>query len=64
MWGKVSLVDFLHLFHSRIFYHQSFAAIGLQKQLVPQVGWTKKFLCANYCDFLPLTGRCNRKSSH
>jgi hypothetical protein len=41
-------IFFLH-FISRIFY-QSFGPIGLKKTL-PLVGWSKKYLSVNYCDF-------------
>jgi hypothetical protein len=46
----VWLIFFLH-FNSHIFYHQSFAAIGLQTNAASGL-LVKKYLSVNYCDFL------------
>jgi hypothetical protein len=51
--------SFFH-FISRIFYHQSFAPIGLQKTNVAS-GWLVKYLSVNYCDFFNANRRCNTK---
>jgi hypothetical protein len=54
MWGGEKLVCgfcFFILFRT-LFYHQSFAPIGLQKTNAAS-GWlVKKYLSVNYCDFL------------
>jgi hypothetical protein len=43
----------LHLI-SLIFYHQSFAPIGLQKTIAAS-GWLVKYLSVHYCDILTPT---------
>jgi hypothetical protein len=49
-------IFFLH-FISRIFYHQSFAPIGLQETNAASGGLVKKYISVNYCDFLmPIDG--------
>ncbi len=55
-------IFFLH-FLSCIFYHQSFAPIGLQKTKTAS-GWlVKKYFSVNYCDFFHANRCCNRKST-
>jgi hypothetical protein len=52
-------IFFLH-FISRIFYHQSFAPIGLQKTNAAS-GWLVKYLRVNYRDFLTPTEAVTQK---
>jgi hypothetical protein len=51
---------FFLYFISRIFFHQSFAPIGLQKTNAAS-GWLVKYLSANYCDFLTPTEAVTQK---
>jgi hypothetical protein len=53
-------VDFLSSFILRIFYHQSFAPIGLQKTNAASC-WLVKYLSVNYCDFLTPTNAVTQK---
>jgi hypothetical protein len=46
---------FLLPFISRIFYHQIFAPVGLQKTNTASGSLVKKYLCVNYCDYLTPT---------
>jgi hypothetical protein len=49
------LADFLSLVYFTHFYCQNFAPIGLQKQTLPLVGWSQKYLSVKFCDFLTPT---------
>ncbi len=54
-WWSVSLADFLSSFFSRIFIIRALLPLAYKKQTLPQVGWWKKYLSVNCCDFLTPT---------
>jgi hypothetical protein len=47
-------IFFLH-FISRIFIARALLLLAYKKQTLPLVGWSKKYLSINYCDFLTPT---------
>jgi hypothetical protein len=62
---KVSLADFLCSYIiSRIFFIRALLPLAYKKQTLPQVGWSKKYLSVNYCDFLTPTDAVTEKNPH
>jgi hypothetical protein len=52
MVKKVSLADFLSSFYFAHFIAIALLPLAYKKQMLPLVGWSKKYLSVNYCDFL------------
>jgi hypothetical protein len=61
--AKVSLADFLSSYIiSRIFFIRALLPLASKKQKLPQVGWSKKYLSVNFCDFLTPTDAVTENS--